>query len=144
MAKFAMKISGDKKLLKKLKELPDRIARKVNRQAANKAGTPMLAAVKARVPVDTGTEKRAEQKKVSNHGFYANAIIGVDRNAEGPNGEKPYKYDHLSEFGHVTADGTIVPGHGAYRAAFDASIRQAESIYAREAAAGVEREAMKG
>ena len=106
----ALTITGDKQLLKMLRELPKAVERKVNRRAVNLATTPILNAVKSETPVygestDSKPQKRdahgrfltvkpgserhggdlkaAQAKKVYSRGARANGIVGADADYTG-------------------------------------------------------------
>lgn len=159
----AIKIIGDKRLLKKLRELRKRVQNKVNRRAVNLATTILVREAKAQAPVEDGDLKKSLTKKVYNRGMRASGIVGADRNYVIVNGRKanardvydgrrrkaefrdaqikrPSNYDHLVEFGHVGPGGQMVPAHPFLRPAFESSIDGAANKYESELAAGIEKE----
>jgi HK97 gp10 family phage protein len=140
MAVAGVKIKGDKKLLAMLRQLPKK-AVAVNRRAINVGTTPILRAVKAGVPVDHGDLKQSMIKKVSNHGPNCSGIVGADADYVGENGEKPAKYDHLVEFGHVATDGTQVSANPFMRNGWDEGYPEAQEKYEAALKAGIEKAA---
>jgi HK97 gp10 family phage protein len=59
-----MNMSGDRQLERMLRGLPDKVLRKVTRQAINAGATPVLKAARKNVPVDKAVLKKAMTKKV--------------------------------------------------------------------------------
>ena len=143
MARAGAKLTGDKGLERLLRELPGRVANKVNRQAVTKATTPVLAAVKSAAPVDKGNLRRAMIKKVYSRKGRTNGLMGANANFVGPDGEQPFRYDHLVEYGHVAPDGTVTPPNPYMRAGWDASVSIAAETYREQMAAGIDAEAKK-
>jgi hypothetical protein len=115
----------------------------VNRRAVNLATSPVLAAIKGTVPVDKGNLKAALKKKITSRKMRATGLVGADASYVGPNGEQPFRYDHLVEFGHVDPDGTVVPPNPYMRAGWDAAEATARETYQAELADGIETEAKK-
>ncbi len=54
---------GDRELMRKLDKLSDKVGRRVLRKAMRAASTPVVKAVRQRVPVDEGTLKKAIGRK---------------------------------------------------------------------------------
>ncbi len=143
MARLGARLKGDDQLMALLTQLPGRVASKVNRAAVTKATTPILNAVKGRVPVASGLLRKSMVKKVTNRKTKAKGIIGASSKVTGPNGEQPFRYDHLVEFGHVAPDGTVVPPNPFMREGWEQSEATARTMYAAAMADGIEAEARK-
>lgn len=136
-------ITGAKELQRLFRELPDRVATKVNRRAVNLGATPILNAVKDECPVDQGDLKKSQIKKVTNYGMVANAVIGADADYVGPNGERPAKVDHLVVYGHLKPDGSMTMPNPYIQRGWDQSIDAAQQKYQTELVAGIESVAVK-
>ena len=143
MAKPAT-ITGDKALLKLLKKLPDKTARKVSRQAVNAGATPILKAARRLVSVDDGTLKKALDKKVKTY-KKTKAVVAIigPRSREAPHGS-------LLEFGSgpriQTTTGREVgsmPAKPFLRPAAQQEGSNAFSKMRAKMGQGIEREAMK-
>ena len=141
MAVARAKVTGDKGLLAILTQLPGRVATRVNRRAVNLATTPILRASKAEAPVDKGNLRAALIKKVVSRKMRASGIVGADAAYVGGNGEQPVRYDHLVEYGHVTADGTVTTPDPFLQRGWDESIGGATDLYRQTMAEGIEAEA---
>lgn len=132
-----MVLTGDKKLIRNLNQLPDRIMRKVVRQATSAALTPLNKEMKRQAPRKTGTLKKAIGKKVKTfrqEGVSWGAVGVRSGFATTIDGKKhdPRKYVHLVE-----------PLTGFMRRAFDLTRRQVLSILGKKLGSGIEREARK-
>lgn len=161
MASAGVKITGDKALQRLLRDLPGRVANRVNRRAVDLATTPILQAVKDECPVDEGDLLKAQIKKVYSRGMQANGIVGADANYTGQGGKRlgkderaaalnmgsdvkiPSKYDHLVTYGHVTPDGTTTTPNPYLQRAWAESVGGALAKYESQVASGVESEAAK-
>lgn len=113
-----MKMRGDKELIRALKKLPDKIARKVARKSVNAGATEIVKAARtnAKVQKDSGLLAKSMGKKSKTYkaaGVIV-SIIGPRRNVEGThNGKRrvPFFYAHLVESGHIDArTGRFIPG----------------------------------
>lgn len=162
MAK-GVKITGDKRLMRMLQELPRRPATAANRRAVALATTPILQAVKSECPVDQGDLRRAQTKKITSRGGRANGIVGADANytaAAGTGGKLtkdeaaahkagggelkvPSKYDHLVAFGHATRGGGQTTPNPYIQRGWDESIGTAQAKFEAELAAGIEQAAAR-
>jgi HK97 gp10 family phage protein len=169
MATAGAKLTGDKKLIQKLRELGKKSVG-INRRAINLATTPILQAVKAACPVEHGDLKKSMIKKVWNRGEVADGIVGADTSyvVGAASGEKlqlgatkkesnaiiaaasedggvirPSKYDHLVEFGHATKGGGQVAAQPFMRNGWDSSISEARAKYEEELKNGLEKAAEK-
>ncbi len=95
MGKPRIVITGHKELIRKLKAIGStRVASRVLRKAANAATNPLLKAVKAETPVDSGALKKSMAKKVGAKNFRVFGIVGSDVSKVGEDG-KPIAH-HLS------------------------------------------------
>lgn len=135
-------VKGERELLAKLKNLGGAGAKRAARKAVNAGTQPMLKAVRAAAPVETGALKKAMAKKITGKGFNVNGIVGADANYVGDDGRKPVKYDHLVEYGHKGPDGTVPP-HPFIRSGYDVSVAAAREKYAEKLASEIEAEAEK-
>jgi HK97 gp10 family phage protein len=151
----------DRKVRRMLKELPDRIERKVLRQAIGPATTPAVKAAKRLAPRDSGLLKKSIAKKIKTYKKTNTAvsIVGPKKDVvEVINGKnkRPSKYAHLVEGGTsphkivVTWKGKKVtlqhPGAKAthfLKQAQEASLSQYKSICMQRMADGVIREGQK-
>jgi hypothetical protein len=158
MASAGVTITGGKALQRMLRELPGRVANKVNRRAVNVATTPILQAVKDECPVDEGDLRKSQIKKVTSRGTQANGIVGADANYTAQGGKRltkeerasatgelkvPAKYDHLVAYGHVTPGGATTTPNPYIQRGWDESIGPAQAKYETELGRGVEAEAVK-
>ena len=104
MAKSGMTLTGDKELDRAFQQLPDRVQRKVARQAVSAALTPMVKAAKRLAPKDEGLLKKSIGKKVKtyrNNGVTWGAVgarSGFKTVIDGKVHD-PRKIIHLVEFG---------------------------------------------
>ncbi len=118
--RFRLDISGDKELMAKLNTLASSTQRAAVRPAAEYAFTPVNKAAKQNVPVDTGTLKKSIGKRAKSYSSSGTVWVGVGPRVgdkyEGPNGEKPWKYMHIVEFGSENRGGSA-----PLRRAFDAN-----------------------
>jgi len=62
-----LSMSGDRQVEQMLKQLPDRVLRKVTRQAVNAGATPVLKAARSNVNVKRGVLRAALTKKVKTY-----------------------------------------------------------------------------
>lgn len=76
--------------------------------AMRTALAPMLAAAKRNAPVDDGTLKRSLAIKKDGRSAKTRPryVVGPSTDAVGPDGSRPVKYAHVTEFGKV--DGSVV------------------------------------
>lgn len=128
---------GDKELIRNLERLPNRVARKVARQAVSAALTPLNKAAKREAPRDQGTLKKSLGKKIKtykNDGVVWGAVgvrsgfgVVIDGTLKDPR-----RYAHIVE--GLT---------GFLRRAFDQSKKQVLSILGKKLGSGIEREAVK-
>lgn len=95
-----IEIRGLKELEDKLRQLPDKMAKRVYRQAMSKALTPLVKLMKQYVPKRTGALRRSLTKNVKTMGSRG-MIIGSAGPARGKKigGAMPSRYAHLVEFG---------------------------------------------
>lgn len=135
--------TGHKKLMKQLQSL-GKAGRSGNRRAVRKAVNVLRKAAKDECPVDDGTLRAAQIAVVKVRRDFVSGQVGADGTAKGPNGEEPFRYDHLVHDGFQMEDGTTVPGNPYLQRAFDNSIEEAQATYVREAKAAIERIAKGG
>lgn len=95
-----VEIRGLKELEEKLRKLPDKMAKRVYRQAMSKALTPLVKLMKAYAPKRTGALRRSITKNIKTMGARG-LIIGMAGPAKGKKigGSRPSRYAHLVEFG---------------------------------------------
>lgn len=72
----AIRVTGDKELMRKLHLLPERIMRKVMRKAVTRAGQIVLKRARATAPVAKGTYKKALAKKTKTY-KKTNSVVGI-------------------------------------------------------------------
>ena len=137
------KVTGAAALEKKLKALAYEGSKKANRRAVNAGTTPLLRAVKAATPTDSGSLRRAMTKKVSGKGYAVNGKVGAARDYVGPDGQQPAHYLHLVELGHIAEDGTAVPPAAPLRKGYDSGVGPARAAYQAKLKDQIEKEAMK-
>lgn len=98
---MTVKLSGVRQTQMNLRELGQYVSTPAN-AAARKALRPTLAEAKANAPVRFGFLKKALTiKKGRSPKARPKFRVGPDAAAEGPNGEKPVRYAHLSEWGRA-------------------------------------------
>ena len=112
----SMSITGDKQLKKLLKQLPEKVQRKVMSAAMRKAVKPIQSAAQAKAPVDTGTLALSMGSKVKTYAKSKTTvgIIGPKTGFSSESGGQrnvPAFYAHLVEKGHISSDGSRVPPH---------------------------------
>ena len=132
-----MVLTGDKKLSRKLERLPNRIMRKVVRQAVSAGLTPLNKEAKRQAPKDSGTLKKSIGKKIKTYkndgvvwggvGARSGFRVVIDGKPRDPR-----RYIHLVEA--LT---------GFMRRSFDLTRRQVLSIFGKKLGSGIEREAKK-
>lgn len=140
MAKSGVTLTGDKELDRMFQRLPERVQRKVLRQAVSAALTPVVKVAKRSVPVDTKTLKKSIGKKIKtykNDGVVWGAV-GVRKDEEkfvtviDGKRRNPRLYAHLVE-GRT----------GFMRRTFDTTRSKMLSIMKKKLGSGIEREAKK-
>src|SRR4051812_20572613 len=121
-------LKGDKQLERLLRGLGDRVQRKVLRAAVSAGATPVVKTAKARARKRSGLLKKSLGKKVvtNKRTQSATAIVGARKSVTGPNGERPARYLHLVEKGHIGPGGQYVPGQPFLEPAFDEAKPRAE------------------
>lgn len=128
-----IEITGAKELQRKLKRLPDKLARKVSGQATRAAMTPIRKAIRKNAPVGpTGNLKRSTFTRLKRYqqGQYFLATVGP----KWPLGA----HGHLIEFGTVNQ-----PPRPYVRPIWDQMHTQAESELGRQLGNRIEKEAAK-
>jgi hypothetical protein len=153
----------DRKVQRMLRELPDRIERKVLRQAINVATTPAVRAAKRLAPKgESGLLKKSIGKKIKTYKRTntAVALVGPRKQTVGEykgKPRKPSKYAHLVERGTKAHKITVVfkDGHKAtfshpgskakpfLKNAQETSLSQYQSICKARVAEGVIKEGQK-
>lgn len=99
------------KVTKNLNELIAKVERQGKRDALRKAGRPMIKAIKANAPVDSGNLRRSIKSKIRTSKKDEQVIltIGPDRNTKGTKDGKTVravKYANIVEFGSIHRSGT--------------------------------------
>ncbi|MCE9553424.1 MAG: HK97 gp10 family phage protein [Planctomycetes bacterium] len=144
-----LKMTGDKRLMKKLEHLASqKAAKRMLRTSVNAAATPIVKAIRSQEPVRTGLLKKAIKKKVvrGRNEFGYTAIMGADANVQGEINGKPYKpanIDHLVEFGAQLANGTTIPAQAPLQKGFDAGVGAASNAFNAKLKQKLEAEAKK-
>ena len=143
-----MHLEGLEELRYACSELPRRIKSKADRQAILAATTPVVRAVKAGLPTDSGALKRGITRKVTTRKGVVVGRVGAKRSADGKatNGKPrvPSRYLHLVEKGtkpHGGHPGT--PARGVLRQAQSQTRAQVEGIAADKYRQVIESEASK-
>ena len=116
---------GDKALQRKLNRLPQKIQKKVMRQALREGARPILAAAKTNAPVDTGRMKaslKLRSHKARRGNFGVEVRTGTRTELGIPEGATSY-YPYSVEFGHGN-----VPAHPFMRPALDDNREVAEKL----------------
>jgi len=151
-------LTGDKAVLRALRDLPERPARRVLRSALAAGGRVMAKAARAKCPTETGTLKKSIGQRVwtskdkrgvgvtvgPRKGFrrpvsrVGGKLKAGKRGAAGAKQRDPVKYAHLVEFGTERA-----PAKAFMRPAFDTTRSGVKSATMTKVAAGIEREAAK-
>lgn len=135
---------GDKKLEKQLRKLPNRVEKKVVRQALRAGAKPILAAAKANVATMTapqtgrlakGLQLRAIRRSRGRMGY---RVATKPREFYGIEPDDKWFYPAVVEYGHPKA-----AARPFLRSAFDSHERSSFAIVKREIGVGVEREAKK-
>lgn len=106
MSKVFARLTGHKKLIKKLDKLQKKTRKRIEKKVLRAGAAVLKKAVKAAVPVDEGNLKKAIDYKLTGKG---GAVIGANADYEN-GGDIPANYVHLVEYGYATADGGTVPG----------------------------------
>lgn len=102
---MSITIVGDKRLIRMLEQLPNKVFRKGLLSAGRKAMKPVIAIARARAPVDSGTLKKSIGIKVKVYrqtgtaAFVVGARKGFGTTIAG-RPRDPYYYAHLVELGH--------------------------------------------
>ena len=139
-----IKINGMADLERKLKALgSETIAKRVLRKAIRAGVKPILSAARANVPVESGALKKSLANKVKVNKSAAYGLVGPATDYVGENGQRPSKYAHLVEYGHVSKTGQVIPPHPFIRTTADESLSGARDAYAEKLAAEIEAEASK-
>ena len=145
MARPFIKVSGDKKLIKKLKELGNpKLAKRILKKAINAAARQVVKAARQNIESDTGALKKSITSKVVGKSFRYTAIIGADTAVVSEDGGKPSNYDHLVEYGFQHPNGTTVPGRSFLRKGFESAAPAAQKMLEDKIAKEIEKAATKG
>lgn len=143
-----MNITGSKELARLLEDLPGKVQKKVLRQGVSAASTPILKAIRGRVPKRSGLTKKSMARKVKTYkSGTVVSIMGPRKDAAAMyKGKlhKPSKIAHLVEKGHINRDGSLTPPHPFMRPAFESTKGEALNIMADKMGTGIEREAAGG
>lgn len=137
-------VTGVPSIDRKLRTLPDKVARKVLRQAIRKGLKPVRAEAQRLVPVDSGLTKRSIKVRAWPKRRRGQVALEV-RTADGDYQGETF-YAAFVEFGHFqgprAAGGrrTWVPERPFMRPAFDNKKRAARKVAIREIHAGIARE----
>lgn len=110
--KSGVKIEGEKELIKLLNQMPDKAHRAAVRAGIN-AGCQEIVK-EARREAKTFKKSGALAKSITKKVFTTKdkkiiGIVGADKKVE-IDGNKPYHYLHLVEFGHIDRGGNFVQG----------------------------------
>lgn len=136
MSSLHAELHGAAALLRKLKDIDKRAGNKAARKGLGNAGNVVLRAMKAKVPVGTGSLKRSLGRKVSRKkrlgglasiiGSRVGEVAGTGKwKSKRRDGKlaagsvKPHKYAHLVELGHGGPH--PAPPHPFMRPAYDES-----------------------
>ena len=120
----AIRVRGASQLIKDLRELGDKIAKKVLRKALDEGAKQLQASASAMAPVDTGRLSAAiswQRLRARKGSVGASVFVKKGASRDDPSGAY---YAPFVEFGHsqATAEGTkIVPARPFIRGAFDAN-----------------------
>jgi HK97 gp10 family phage protein len=98
---MTVKVQGIRQTQMNLRELGQYVSTPAN-SAARKALRPTLAEAKSNAPKKYGLLRKSLTIKKSRSSKYRPKFrVGPVASAEGPNGEKPIKYAHITEFGRA-------------------------------------------
>ena len=139
MARFDISLLGDAELARKLHALPEKVERKVIRQAIRKGGQPILRDAKANANKLTGAmakniKLRAMKRKRGRIGV---RIQTGTRLEMGISADEGYYYPAIVEFG----DGATRRAFRFMRRALDSNQHASMTVMRDEIAKGIEREA---
>lgn len=139
MARFDISLLGDAELARKLQALPEKLERKVIRQAIRKGGQPILRTAKANANRLTGAmaksiKLRAMKRKRGRIGV---RIQTGTRLELGIGADDRHYYPAIVEFG----DGGVRPPFRFMRRALDSNKNASMTTMRDEIARGIEREA---
>ncbi len=138
-----MKLTGDKKLVKKFENLKKRAKKTAFRAATRAGGSVLRKQLKKDAPKDTGQLKRSVHVRVKTYpakGVYV-AVAGIKKDAKNKDtGRNPANYLHLIELGQV---GGKVEGTHFMKKASAKSEKAAENTFKKKAAEAIEREFKK-
>jgi HK97 gp10 family phage protein len=102
---MTVKVHGVRQTKLNLRELGQYVSTPAN-AAARKALRPTLAEAKSNAPKKSGLlRKSLTIKKSRSQKARPKFRVGPDAATEGPNGEKPIKYAHITEFGRAPNKG---------------------------------------
>lgn len=143
-----MSMAGDRELVKALKSLGPRVAKKVLRQALSAGATPVVKSAKQSVATESGLLKKALGKrvKVNKRSGFGSARIGARTNVQGDyKGETrvPWRYGHLVELGHIDSLGNHVAAQPYLRPAADENETKVVQVMGDKLAEGIKREAKR-
>ena len=143
-----LEVAGIKEAQRALRKLGSKsLTKKVSRNAVSTAATIIVKAARRRAPVSSGLLKKSIAKKVYSKGWDHNAIVGVDKAAQGtyPDGRRyvPSNVDHLIEYGFVHRDGQHVPAQPFLRPAADEALPQARRHYVQKVRSNIKKEVAK-
>lgn len=130
-------LKGGRAMIRRLEQLPNRIQRKVARQAVSAALTPLNKEIKRQTPQETGQLKRSIGKKIKtyrNNGVIWGAVgvrSGFRKVIDGKPRD-PRRYAHVVE-----------ARTGFMRRSFDTTRTKVISILGQKLGSGIEREARK-
>lgn len=139
MARFDISLLGDAELTQKLQGLPEKLERKVIRQAIRKGGQPIVRDAKAQANKLTGAmaksiKLRAMKRKKGRIGV---RIQTGTRGELGIAADDPYYYPAIVEFG----DGETHHPYRFMRGALERNQQQSLTVIRDAIAQGIEREA---
>ncbi len=140
MSFINISLLGDKALQRKLDALPNKLAKKVMRQALREGARPVLASAKANAPVLTGRMKKSLKLRAmkARRGNFGVVIMTGTREQLGIDPKDKSYYPFAVEFGFKRHN---VPAHPFIRPALDDNREKSTRIIARLIGAGVLREA---
>ena len=139
-----MKLTGERRLLRSLKALPDRVYRKAVRQTMGRAATPVVKAAR-RAAKRHANPKRTEGKHLfqtiakRTRTYQTKGVIYTTVGPTWPAGA----HGHLVEFGHRLPDGRMARAFPWLAVAYQAARAPALSVLRAELKKKVETEAAK-
>jgi len=152
MAKKMIDISilGDKQTARRLHRLVSKVQKRVVGKALRAGGKPVLAATKAKAPVDTGRLKGSLKLRTARlsrrrkrQGEFGMEVRTGTREELGLAPDATGYYPISQEYGWKLRGGGAAPARPYMRPAADERRREALGIIGREIASGVKREARR-